>query len=400
VNEIRWLQARNADSVTVPAFGVVAVTGVDSGGSITIARPSTDGQDGVLFAGPASIAPGALGLCHMTYPAIAAYDQDPVGGGIPATGETWGPGAGSWALQSGNAGFLIVGGADAGRVNVVPVAPTPDPNPSPAQSGYCNLAALQTTDCLHAAGPSDAVMMSPSGGRWYSTTPLTYPLGTGDLVFWLDNGRPRLTLTVAAGSGGSPRDLIFCPATGCFVGGPLTGHAAHAAGPCAGAAFSVCLSCVTCPTHASACCPADLLDSLYATLTEDGTTDCPFIAGAYLLKWRDTGYVDPAGPSWGATTQPFWISDAFACPGNAGDYYRLVFWCPSLNTAEIVFQVGSAGSGSWNAVSGAGVIDTTGHCLPPMFSFPGGISISGGGTLSSDCCDSFGSVTFSALVTA
>lgn len=154
-------------------------------------------------------------------------------------------------------------------------------------SSYCRLAALMPSDCLTAAGPSNSVVLryDNASGKWTSSDLLTYPGSSGTLVFWRDTTlvKNRLTLTIpSAGSGSGPGvalDLMECPTTGCWVGGPLTGHVAAAEGSCTGQTFSVCLSCVECPEHVPsltiACCPGVLLPpTLYAKLeTGDGVGD-------------------------------------------------------------------------------------------------------------------------------
>lgn len=120
----RWLPIRNADSRPIPPGGACRVTGVADDGALLVERPDTDGYTAVLFNGRVPVAVGGTGRATMTWPAIAAYDADPLDGEGPSHGESWGTEAGAWALQSGQDGFLVLGDGAGGLCNVVPTPPT------------------------------------------------------------------------------------------------------------------------------------------------------------------------------------------------------------------------------------------------------------------------------------
>jgi hypothetical protein len=115
VDRIRWLECRNASAEEAPGFALVKIAGVDADGTLQLAKPDTDGQDGLVL-GPAALAAGARGLCTADFPAWALYD---VADGTPALGETWGAGAGSWKLRKNKPGWRVLGGAADGRVIVL-----------------------------------------------------------------------------------------------------------------------------------------------------------------------------------------------------------------------------------------------------------------------------------------
>jgi hypothetical protein len=123
---IHWLMVQNTEAQVIPPHAVLHISGVTTSADKTVAlflvqRPTADNQTGILLNGPSPIPPNGTGQAHMTFPAIAAYDTGTAD--IPAVGDTWGPASGSYYLKKGKSGFLIAGGASAGRVNVVPAPP-------------------------------------------------------------------------------------------------------------------------------------------------------------------------------------------------------------------------------------------------------------------------------------
>ncbi len=110
VSQIRWLSCKNANVGTIPAFGLVRVTGANGDRVLTVDKPNADSQ-AVLVNGPADIPAGGNGICTRDSPADVLYDT---GDGTPANGDTWGAAAGSWKLRSGKTGFAIEDAA-AGR---------------------------------------------------------------------------------------------------------------------------------------------------------------------------------------------------------------------------------------------------------------------------------------------
>ena len=103
---IRWLECVNGYAGTIPAWGLVRVTSVDSSGVLTVDRPNANGQD-VYINGPTPIPAGGYGLVSRDWPLFALYES---GDGTPAAGDTWGAGASSFKLRKSNAGFAIDGG--------------------------------------------------------------------------------------------------------------------------------------------------------------------------------------------------------------------------------------------------------------------------------------------------
>ncbi|AMV25530.1 hypothetical protein VT84_14120 [Gemmata sp. SH-PL17] len=131
--------------------------------------------------------------------------------------------------------------------------------------GACgSIVKVGTDDCIKATGPTDSVYLEYAAGQWTSTTELTYPGGSGVVVFWIADGRLRCTL--------DGNELVNCG--DCFVGGPLTGHGTST-GACDGETFTVCLACACCSIDGwdgpgwycvraagtdDACVPVELLD--------------------------------------------------------------------------------------------------------------------------------------------
>ena len=123
-NLIRYLPIQNADSVPIPPFALCAFTGISTDmangiGFITVTRPTIDNQTDLFINGPGTVAPGAYGKAHQTFPAIVAYDDGSIGTTPAPLALTWGAAASSWLLTSGKTGFEIIGGAAGGLVNAI-----------------------------------------------------------------------------------------------------------------------------------------------------------------------------------------------------------------------------------------------------------------------------------------
>src|SRR6185437_10780528 len=116
-SSLRWFPVFNADTEPAPPFALLAITDVDATGNMTVTRPTADSQFGLLVNGPGTIPAGMFGQAHQTFPAIVAY-SDPTGQSEPTNGQTWGSVKDSWTLQTGQQGYLIVGGGANGLVNV------------------------------------------------------------------------------------------------------------------------------------------------------------------------------------------------------------------------------------------------------------------------------------------
>lgn len=113
ISAIRWLPCRNNSGEVVPAFGVVRITGADTKGIITVAKPNIASDVNTLVNGPVPIGNGNIGLCTAESPADVLYET---ADGTPALGEAWGSGSGTFKLRKNNTGYMIVGGVTAGRV--------------------------------------------------------------------------------------------------------------------------------------------------------------------------------------------------------------------------------------------------------------------------------------------
>ena len=109
LNDLRYVEVSNAGASTIPAFGLMRVTGASTtnGLALTVDQPNADGQD-VLINGPTPIIAGGRGVATYETPSQIYYDT---GDGTPANGETWGAGSGSYKLKKNKAGFTIQGGA-------------------------------------------------------------------------------------------------------------------------------------------------------------------------------------------------------------------------------------------------------------------------------------------------
>src|SRR5262245_46624012 len=104
--DLRWVDIKYGGVSTVPSFGLLRVTGVDSDGVITVDQPNADGQD-VLVNGPSELTSSfPYGTATRESPIHALYDS---GDGTPAVGEVWGAGASSWKLRKAKQGFVVAG---------------------------------------------------------------------------------------------------------------------------------------------------------------------------------------------------------------------------------------------------------------------------------------------------
>lgn len=109
LNDLRYVEVSNAGASTIPAFGLMRVTGASTtdGLVLTVDQPNADGQD-VLINGPTPILAGGRGVATYETPSQVYYDT---GDGSPANGETWGAGSGTYKAKKNKAGFKILGGA-------------------------------------------------------------------------------------------------------------------------------------------------------------------------------------------------------------------------------------------------------------------------------------------------
>lgn len=111
IERIRWLEAVSAYADTIPAYGLVQVTGVDSSGVLQVTQPSVNGQD-VYVVGESDIPQSGSGVVTLDWPWLALYES---GDGTPAVGDVWGAGASSFKLRKNNRGFNIEGGVNSSK---------------------------------------------------------------------------------------------------------------------------------------------------------------------------------------------------------------------------------------------------------------------------------------------
>ena len=114
-----YLPVKNAATSVVPPFGVMYGSAEPSASGHLVVDQPTDctGMKGILVNDAVTIPrePYGYGQGHKTFPAVVAYEEQD---GTPAYGEYWGPTASSWKIRKGRPGFLILGGASDGLVNV------------------------------------------------------------------------------------------------------------------------------------------------------------------------------------------------------------------------------------------------------------------------------------------
>jgi|GEM_PF-4674563 len=111
LDTVQWLEFRNDNAGTVPAYGVMQVTDVvvlEPGRVVvTVDQPDSSGDTGnCVINGPVDVASGDTGICTRTGVLAALYDD---GSGTPAAGDSWGPAASSWKLTKNSGGFLSLG---------------------------------------------------------------------------------------------------------------------------------------------------------------------------------------------------------------------------------------------------------------------------------------------------
>jgi hypothetical protein len=181
------LEFRNDSSQTVPAYGVLRLTGltvIEPGRVVLLADlPDAYGcQYRAAVNGPAPVAQGKYGACARGAFIPALYE---VADGVPMVGERWGPRPGSWKLWKHTGGFAVVGvtRSSAGLVLVQPAA---------------MLSLLGKTDALHSRGAAGTVSIfaGPLGGETDTLLNLTgvynrfgdVPAGKWVRCVWNDQG--------------------------------------------------------------------------------------------------------------------------------------------------------------------------------------------------------------------
>lgn len=114
------LRFRNDSGFTVPAYGVMRITGatvITGDVYLTTARPNTDFQRLYAINDSSDVVNGATGSCFLGG-AEALY-----AGGSPAYGESRGAGVNDFSLVATDQGFAVIGNATGGRVSVVQTPP-------------------------------------------------------------------------------------------------------------------------------------------------------------------------------------------------------------------------------------------------------------------------------------
>jgi hypothetical protein len=113
--EPRWVAVYNSTAEEIPAFGLMRMTGIDSEGIVTVAKPNTNSQVNILINSPVPIPASSYGVGHNQSPAAVLYDT---ADGTPALDEVWGAESGSWKAGKGKTGAKIVGGHADGLVTI------------------------------------------------------------------------------------------------------------------------------------------------------------------------------------------------------------------------------------------------------------------------------------------
>lgn len=115
---------KNESGETIPAYGVMRITGVSTGQSvpvITVAKPSSTFQRLYLVNGPLQVSGDSSRSDLRGFgtwaegAAFVLYDD----ASTPAYGDEWGPQNGSWEIKKNRYGFFVIGGATGGESDIV-----------------------------------------------------------------------------------------------------------------------------------------------------------------------------------------------------------------------------------------------------------------------------------------
>lgn len=122
----RWLEFRNDSEFSVPAHGVVKITGIEevSDGRLVLIAERSDSygsQYSHALNSRAEVPAGAYGACTFETPAWAFFE----GGEDPEVGQLWGPLPDSFALSKDVGGFQVVGGRGELEASIVQVVRAP-----------------------------------------------------------------------------------------------------------------------------------------------------------------------------------------------------------------------------------------------------------------------------------
>jgi hypothetical protein len=105
-----WVKFKNANAGTVPARGIVRVTGIsiieDGDICLTVDQPNVYGDVGFCMVnGPVAVPSGSYGVCTRAGIISAYYDSAQT----PAQGDQWGPINASWKMTKGSGGWISCG---------------------------------------------------------------------------------------------------------------------------------------------------------------------------------------------------------------------------------------------------------------------------------------------------
>lgn len=114
---------QNNSNSTIPAYGVVRITGGDAEDVLTVDLVDATYRWLYLVNGPMSVAEGKTGVGSFLTNGINVprCRRVSVSGATPAYGERWGPVSGSTALGQHRPGFLILGGYDSTKNTAIAV---------------------------------------------------------------------------------------------------------------------------------------------------------------------------------------------------------------------------------------------------------------------------------------
>lgn len=116
----------NDSGGTIPAYGIMRITGSDSNGFIKVSKPNTAFMAIYLVNGPDEVGYQAysrgsflMGDTASMFDRMALYNTS----ATPLAGESWGVKNDSWLLHKHGPGFVILGGADGTKVSVLQYIP-------------------------------------------------------------------------------------------------------------------------------------------------------------------------------------------------------------------------------------------------------------------------------------
>lgn len=188
---IRWLSYRNDASESVPAFGLLRVTGAAIDATtgktkLTAAKPNSTFNRWYAVNGPDPVAAGSHGRCTLLAGPVFALCNS----ATPAIDEEWGFTDGQWYLTQHRPGFIIIGGVTGSgseqRALVLPrevrrLKGKPDSSIASGASGTVSVYYRTTDSTINITGYVDwaegatAVSVNKESwweyfeGRWYWT---------------------------------------------------------------------------------------------------------------------------------------------------------------------------------------------------------------------------------------